>query len=284
MAAQKGLYNYPVKTVSEAKTVIEPEFQPDLFDEHHLYVNLDDVRDRTYLNELYFILGYNIETNEFETSDDYLKIIFSGHRGCGKSAELKRINLQLNKAEHYFVVYIDLEQEVDVGSFQYADFFSLLIHKLIEELSARGVQKGASQLSRLAGRFFQKEELERKGTTKSPSTGEAKAGGGFKLFGWGAEASFKEVFSGENETSRKIRQEIRQNTLGLIKELNVELIDVRFNIQEKGAGQDILFIIDGSEKVQSEVYEDLFIKKRGHHGRDGCQPADGRAHHGTLPY
>jgi hypothetical protein len=32
------------------------------------------------------------------------------------------------------------------------------------------------------------------------------------------------------------------------------------NVQDSGLGEDILFIIDGSEKIQSQVYEELFIK------------------------
>src|ERR1700748_1984157 len=95
MATRKQ-YAYPVKTVNDAKAVIEPEFQPDLFDNQHLYVDLDEIRDLTYLNDLYFDLGYNPDKKEFKTTSDYTKIIFSGHRGCGKSAELRRINKELN--------------------------------------------------------------------------------------------------------------------------------------------------------------------------------------------
>lgn len=57
MAILRKAYQYPVSTVSEAKAAIEPEFQPDLFDEQHLYVNLDEIRDRAYLNDLFLILG-----------------------------------------------------------------------------------------------------------------------------------------------------------------------------------------------------------------------------------
>ena len=260
MAAQKGSYIYPVKTVSEAKTVIEPEFQPDLFDNNDLYCNLDDIRDISYLNELYFDLGYNVLDGSFESSSDYIKIIFSGHRGCGKSAELKRINNELSKPQRYLTVFIDLEQEVEVGSFEYADFFSLLIHKLIEQLSYEGITNGASKLKELAKRLFEKTATENKTKAASKTSAEAEAGAGFSLFGWGGKFSFKQAFSGENETSTTIRREIKRNTLGFIMELNAALVDIRFDVQEKNKGQDILFIIDGSEKVQSEVYEELFIK------------------------
>jgi hypothetical protein len=255
-------YTFPVRTVREAKAVIEPEFQPNLFDEQELYVNLDEIRDKSYLDKLYFRLGYNRETEFFEPPAGCEKIIFSGHRGCGKSTELRRINSTLTGPGRYFTVFIDLEQEVEVGSFQYADFFSLLIHKLIEETVRNKVKGGAKRLQALAEKLLGKKiEKTHSKKKKLGTTAEAATEAGFKLFGLGAKASFKEVFSGENEISTTVRQEIKQNTLLLINELNVELGDTRMNIQESGQGEDILFIIDGSEKIQSDVYEELFIKK-----------------------
>ena len=261
MATPRRPYVYPVKTVREAKAVIEPEFQPDLFDDQHLYVNLDAIRDRTYLDDLYFDLGYNQPNDSFDVSYDYVKIIFSGHRGCGKSAELNRINNKLKHPDRYLTVFIDLEQEVEVGSFQYADFFSLLIHKLIEELERNEVKGGYERLQQLAEKLLPgKTEKSIVDKNKFSNNVEAGAEAGFKLFGFGGKASFKEVFSGDNETSTTIRKEIKQNTLQLINNLNAELADVRMAIEDSGKGMDILFIMDGSEKVQSEVYEELFVK------------------------
>lgn len=254
-------YSFPVRTVREAKAVIEPEFQPDLFDEQQLYVNLDEIRDRSYLDRLYFELGYNQESKTFECPASCVKIIFSGHRGCGKSTELRRIDSTPKASDRYFTIFIDLEQEVEVGSFQYADFFSLIIHKLIEATERNKVKGGIKHLQSLAEKLLG-EKTEKAHSKKSKFATDAEVGvdGGFRLFGIGGKASFKEVFSGENEISTVIRREIRQNTLQLINELNVEVGDTRLNIQESGLGDDILFIIDGSEKIQSQVYEEPFIK------------------------
>ncbi|MGB8195013.1 MAG: hypothetical protein WCF67_23960, partial [Chitinophagaceae bacterium] len=261
MPAPKRPYVYPVTSISEAKIVLQPEFQPDLFDEHELYVNLDHIRDQAYLNELYFDLGYIRNTGEFDVSYDYVKLIFSGHRGSGKSAELRRINNELNRPDRYLTVFIDLEQEVEVGSFQYADFFSLLIHKLIEELKVQGIKGGYTRLQQLAEKLLPgKIEKATTDKNKSSSSLEGSVEAGFKLFGFGGKGSFKEVFSGENEISTTVRSEIKRNTLSLINNFNAELIDVRMAIEEAGKGLDVLFIVDGSEKVRHEVYEDLFVK------------------------
>ena len=261
MASSRKQYTYPVKTVNDVKAVIEPEFQPDLFDKQQLYVDLDESRDRTYLNDLFFDLGYNPAKKTFNVISDYIKIIFSGHRGCGKSAELRRINNELNQPDRYLTVFIDLEKEVEVGTFQYADFFSLLIHKLIEKLEEKKIKAGSDRLMQLAKQLLPTNIEEVTADKEKLETGlEVNAEAGFKLFGLlGLKTSFKEAFSGENEISKTIRREIKQNTLTLVYNLNAELVETKMAIEKSGVGKDILFIIDGSEKVKSEVYEELFI-------------------------
>lgn len=261
MAPPRKQYIYPVQTVNDAKAVIEPEFQPDLFDKQDLYVDLDEIRDRTYLNDLFFDLGYNPAKKSFNAISDYIKIIFSGHRGCGKSAELRRINNELNHPDRYLTVFIDLEKEVEVGSFQYADFFSLLIHKLIERLEEKKIKAGSDRLRRLARQLLPTKIEEASADKKKSETGLGiGAEAGFNLFGFlGLKTSFKEAFSGENEISKTIRKEIKQNTLSLVYNLNAELVETKLAIEQAGQGKDILFIIDGSEKAKSEVYEELFI-------------------------
>jgi len=261
MASSRKQYTYPVKAVNDVKAVIEPEFQPDLFDKQHLYVDLDEIRDRTYLNDLFFDLGYNPAKKTFNVISDYIKIIFSGHRGCGKSAELRRINNELSRPDRYLTVFIDLEKEVEVGSFQYADFFSLLIHKLIEKLEEKKIKAGSDRLVQLAKQLLPTNIEEVTADKEKLETAlEVNAEAGFKLFGLlGLKTSFKEAFSGENEISKTIRREIKQNRLTLVYNLNAELVETKMAIEKNGQGKDILFIIDGSEKVKSEVYEELFI-------------------------
>ncbi|HEX9511431.1 MAG TPA: hypothetical protein VF939_13170 [Puia sp.] len=261
MAASRKQYLYPVSTVNDVKAVIEPEFQPDLFDSQQLYVDLDEIRDRTYLNDLFFDLGYNPAKKSFNVISDYIKIIFSGHRGCGKSAELRRINNQLSHPDRYLTVFIDLEKEVEVGSFQYADFFSLLIHKLIEKLEEKKIRAGSDRLRHLARQLLPTKIEEASVDKEKLAIGaEIGADAGFSLFGFlGLKTSFKEAFSGENEISKTIRKEIKQNTLSLVYNLNAELVETKMALEKSGQGKDILFIIDGSEKVKTEVYEELFI-------------------------
>ncbi len=78
-------YNFPVTNKFEARAVTELNFEID----HRVYIDLDAVRGKDYLDQIKFNL--NIDENRLrEPTDTFTKIIFSGHRGTGKSLELKR--------------------------------------------------------------------------------------------------------------------------------------------------------------------------------------------------
>ena len=67
------------------------------------------------------------EPGEFDT------ILFTGHRGCGKTTELKRIQSQCEN--EYRVIYREFDWERDVNEAEYTDIYLLLIKKVAENLT-----------------------------------------------------------------------------------------------------------------------------------------------------
>ena len=255
------MYQFPVKDKYEAKEVTQPDYQPELFDNQHLYTNLDSVRGERYLTEMLFEL--NIDTESFNLrsrTKEYTKILFSGHRGCGKSAELMRLHKRLNQPDSYASVLINLEEDADFSRFQTEDFYLLLVLKLIEKMGAHGMGTNRSSLKRLADKLKVSAEVKKELTTSFKGEASAETGGGFDLLGFlKAKANFKSVFSGENKTSTFIRQEIKRNINDWINDFNLLLVDVREAFESQNLGRDLLFIIDGSEKLRPEIYKELFV-------------------------
>lgn len=68
------------------------------------------------------------EPGEFDT------ILFTGHRGCGKTTELKRIQSQCENA--YRVIYTEFDWERDVNDAEYTDIYLLFIKKIADDLTA----------------------------------------------------------------------------------------------------------------------------------------------------
>jgi len=67
------------------------------------------------------------EAGEFDT------ILFTGHRGCGKTTELKRIQSQCENA--YRVIYREFDWERDVNDAEYTDIYFLFIKKVADDLT-----------------------------------------------------------------------------------------------------------------------------------------------------
>lgn len=256
-------YAYPVSNKQQARTVTEPRFEPELFgNEHQLYVNFDEVRDTEFASKVYFPFGIDGPDAPLEEpTDDYIKIICSGHLGCGKTTELQRIQRHLNRPDRYFSIFFSIEDETEYGSFQCEDLFVWILLKLVEAIKEREVPTGTSDFDALAHQLLSSESLEMEATSKRSGEASIETGGGFNLFGllqFKTEA--KAVLASENARSRKIREEVRKNPLAIIRKINAALVNMREAVRANGLGGDVLFIVDGSEKLRFEVYEELFIR------------------------
>lgn len=253
-------YQYPVTNKFQARAVTEPDYDEDVLEGNNpLYVNLDAIRGTDYIDRIKFNLGVD-KNNNLDFTEEYVKIIFSGHRGCGKTTELKRLHNELNKPSCYFSIFISLEEQIEISKFQPEDLYVLLILELLQKLSEKNISINSSALKNLATRFFSEEAVEKELKTSFNTELGIEKEAGFNFFDFiKFKGIFKSVFAGENTTSKKIREEIKKNNIQLIREFNALLVDVRNVIINENLGEDILFIIDGSEKVRIEIYEKMFI-------------------------
>jgi hypothetical protein len=137
----------------------------------------------------------------------------------------------------------------------------LLITKLITQLKEKGITRNTQSLKDLAKMFFSDVEVKKEisESIKDEIGVEIGASFGFLDF-FKIGGSLKNLLAGETKTARTIREVTRKNLLRLTQLLNDYLSDVRKDIQDEGLGQDILFIVDGSEKIMFEKYESLFVK------------------------
>ncbi|MDF5739758.1 hypothetical protein [Nostoc sp.] len=64
--------------------------------------------------------------------------MFTGHRGCGKSTELKRIQNQWEK--QYHVIYLEVNEETDINDARYTDLYLIVIKQVEFELRKLGLK------------------------------------------------------------------------------------------------------------------------------------------------
>jgi len=152
----KGIYNFPVSKTLEAIRVTDPIYNADLFKDE-LYVNLDSVRGTETLGRIKANLG--VTKNKLTLSSDYVKIVFSGHRGCGKTSELIRLHTDLNHPHLYSSIFISIEEETELQRFQPEDLYLLLLLKLIEFIDNNDIKVNKAGLKLLSEELFRSEEV-----------------------------------------------------------------------------------------------------------------------------
>jgi hypothetical protein len=256
------MYQFPETNKFRAREVLELDFDIREQDRaRELYVELDEARGDAYREELLYLLS--IDEDELKAgSDRHVKVIFSGHRGCGKSLELYRIHQYLNNPDRYVSLFIDMERELEIAHFQPEDFFVTIIVWLIDLVKKQELEVDLKPLNTLAEDWLnedhevRKEWKEEQGEAASV---EAKAGLGF--WDWlSFNVGIKSFFTGISKISRTLRQQIRKEPLKLQAQLNSLIEQVRKEVVQKGKGRDLLLVFDGTEKIRYEIYKNLFVQ------------------------
>lgn len=267
-------YSFPEKNAFRAREALDTDFDIDAHDPS-LYIDLDDIRilseEADYKENLYYMLNIDPDTKNLDTTaHDYSKILFLGHRGCGKTTELRRIHQFLNQPNRYFAVLIETEKELEVSKMQAEDFFITMVIKIIRQLKAVGLEEATDSFDDLLKEWLSETEVQKEITNTKGVEGSASVKAdtdgnllmkalSFLKF----EAEIKGTLARESKTTTTIRSKIKSNLVDFITKFNNALVEVREICEKEDKGRDLLFIIDGTEKSTFEFYEDVF-QKNGH--------------------
>ncbi len=248
-------YILPVIDIREALNVLKPSF--DINECPAGYVEFEKLRSADHLNALKIQL--NILNDELSNNTDYAKILFTGHTGSGKTTELKKFESYLNDENRYFTVFADIQDAFQISTFEQEDLYILLISKLIEQLNDKKIPFNSTKLENLANKWISDDkevEDEIKKSYEASAGAEAEASIGlmfWKLFS--LKGNLKTAFSYESNTSTIVRRKIKENKGEYIQRLNEILIEIRHSIIKAKKGLDIIFIIDGVERLRQEKYD-----------------------------
>lgn len=254
------MYQFPENNKFRAREVLELDFDIRKHPDAALYVDLDKARGKAYREELLYLLGIE-QDHLMDPSDRCVKIIFSGHRGCGKSLELYRIHEYLNHEDRYVSIFIDMERELEIAHFQSEDFFVAIIARLIQLAIAENLDISLTELNQLAERWMMEEEEVEKELSREKSISlEGEAQAGFSFWTWlSTKVGIKAFFTGKSKVSRKLREKIKKEPLRLQEQLNELIEQMRVKIRTKEIGKDLLLVFDGTEKIRYEIYKSLFV-------------------------
>ncbi len=135
------------------------------------YVDLSKVRNSKSIKSVSTKLDF-LEPGEFST------ILFTGHRGCGKSTELRRI--QHEWESQYRVIYLEADAELDILDAEYTDLYLVIIKKVADELSKLELKFDRKLLKNFES-WFKEVTQETEETVEKSVSLDASIEGGFEI-------------------------------------------------------------------------------------------------------
>lgn len=183
------------------------------------------------------------------TTKGHLKLLLTGHRGCGKTTELYRLKSRLEE-EGYCVLYWNAERELNLMDVEWVDVILTHVRQLAEqipEIDADIIIK-AGFLDSIAN-WLAKEIVQKRERTEMETELESK----FKIsaeipFFLKALLGLKAYIRGGTEEVREIRHELERRGSTLLNDVNLFIDDVQLQLRSKGY-KGLILLVDGLEKL-----------------------------------
>lgn len=218
------------------------------------WVNTYAARGETSLHPIAQTLGVDLSKRKLQEAPERGYYLFCGHRGSGKSTELRHLRNELHHPDAYCVVFADAAAELDVNNLRYQDILLHLASKLAAQLNEQEVSIEPLHLRKLYDWFT--ERVEKRETTRQFAV-DSKVGveGSLsipllaKVFG-----SISTAFSTNSTYKEELRLALQTYFSDFAEAFN-HLIQVA---QEK-VKQRILFIIDGTDRLRHEDAQAFFM-------------------------
>ncbi|WP_375468751.1 P-loop NTPase fold protein [uncultured Nostoc sp.] len=215
------------------------------------YVDLSAVRKTSAIDSVSTIL-------DFQEPADFSTILFTGHRGCGKSTELKRIQNQWEK--QYHVIYLEVNEETDINDANYTDLYLIVIKQVEFELRKLGLNFDSKLLQNFESWFKDitketEETVEKSVSIQGEATLKAEAPFIAKLM-----VKLLAQIKGSDKQKTTIRQILEKDLSRLKADINLLLGDAYVKLRKKFPEyKGLLIIFDNMDRVPPTIAEHLFF-------------------------
>jgi energy-coupling factor transporter ATP-binding protein EcfA2 len=213
------------------------------------YVDLSAVRKTEAIEGVNTVL-------EFQEAGEFCSILFTGHRGCGKSTELRRINRQWQ--QDYRVIYLETNEELDINDAEYTDFYLIVIKQIEFALREMGLSFDAGLLKGFEN-WFKDVTKENEQSVESSVSVEAEASlGSSAPFIAKLLVKLLAQIKGAHKQKTVIRQTLQRDISRLKADINLLLRDAHQKIMSQYP-KGFLLIFDNLDRVPPNVGDHLFF-------------------------
>ncbi len=177
-----------------------------------------------------------------ESAQDTQKILFTGHRGCGKSTELAKLSLGLR--ERFFIFKYSVRDRLNMYDITYVDVLLALGLEMFNEAIVQKLPLSDKLYQQML--LFTK-EISTTVVTGNPFGGEVTAELNLLVTKLNAKLKI------EDKTRKEIRETVSPRLSSLL-----EMIDLLARSIEAETGKKVLAIVEDLDKVDSGPVKQLF--------------------------
>lgn len=182
-----------------------------------------------------------------------------GHRGCGKSTELRRLCHKLHDPKRFFVVFLDALSQLDINNLGYPDILLAMASALLDKLEQADIGLSAEFTQPLEGWFderVEKHERTREYAADIKTGISAETGLPFiaKLF-----AAITTSFRVNSTYKEEVRTVVTNHFSEFAGAFNVLIAAAEEQVAYEGRGRHLLFIVDGTDRLSQKDRQRFFI-------------------------
>ncbi|CAN5545231.1 hypothetical protein BH10ACI1_BH10ACI1_07970 [soil metagenome] len=185
------------------------------------------------------VLAQKVKKNLQLLKSDFLRFLFTGHIGSGKSSELLHLESILKQETNFLPVYVDIEKYIDFENANLDDIFLAIAVEIADLIQ--------SELKiQLKNSYFEEKFAEIKDiflTKRKVSDIEV------DIFGLG-KAKIQEIKKND-EAKRQLYEAINKDTKSLLEELNLFIKEATLKLLQKNTPYTkLVIIVDSLEKIK----------------------------------
>ncbi|MDN5067548.1 hypothetical protein [Aliarcobacter butzleri] len=227
-------------------------FNNPIDEKNEFYTDFSGFRKGFNERKIFKYLNINPTTKECNKISQTLKLFLSGHRGTGKTTELLKLKNEIDETTCFFTVFCDLsDEELDVNNIDFIDIIILILEKLTKTLDDKKIDIPKANIEPFYD-WYEQRITEINNQTDESASIEVEGKAGIDLFSlFSLVTKTKGKLSGSNSTKETIRKVFKNKFSDFSLKFNEFILDIKGYLLKNGISKDLLFIIDGFEKIGS---------------------------------
>lgn len=226
------------------------EFNNPIDENDEFFTNFSGLRKGFSENKIFKMLNINPTTKECNRLTTTQRIFLSGHRGTGKTTELLKLKNEISKTGCFLTIFCDVSnEELDINNIDFVDVIIFMLEQLVKELNSNNIKVNSTDIESFYN-WYEQRIVEINSKTDASATIETEASAGINILSlFTLLTKTKAKLSASQDTKDTIRRVFTNKFSEFSTKFNEFIINIKETIQKEKIAKDLLFIVDGFEKI-----------------------------------